>query len=85
MTCVHKLFIHIAFLNSDLEEEIYMVQPKECIVSWQENEVGKFIKSLYGLKWVPKQWNEKFDQILISDGFSSIEVDKCVYIKVLNN
>jgi hypothetical protein len=43
---------------------------------------GEYIwKSLYALKQAPKQWHEKFNEILISDGFSSIEVNKCVYIK----
>ena len=37
-----------------------------------------------GVNKAPKQWHEKFDQTLINDGFSSIEVDKCVYIKLVN-
>ncbi|KAG8642561.1 hypothetical protein MANES_12G102533v8 [Manihot esculenta] len=45
------------FLNGDLEEEIYMVQPDGCIVSGQENKVCKLLKSLYGLKQAPKQKN----------------------------
>ena len=57
---IHKLLIHqidvkIAFLNGDLEEEIYMLQSKECIILGQENRVCKLHKSLYGLKQVPKQ------------------------------
>ena len=89
LAAIHKLFIHqmdvkTAFLNGELEEEIYMVQPEGCVVSGQENKVCKLIKSLYGLKQAPKQWYEKFDQVLTSNGFSSIEVDKCVYIKIEN-
>jgi hypothetical protein len=46
------------------------------------------LKSLYALKQAPKQWHkkwhEKFNEILISDGFSSIEVNKCVDIKSLD-
>ncbi|XP_071928182.1 uncharacterized protein [Coffea arabica] len=30
-------------------------------------------------------WHEKFDQVLIKDGFSSVEVDKCVYVKIIND
>lgn len=77
--------VKTAFLNGDLEEEIYMVQPEGCVISGKENKVCKLIKSLYGLKQAPKQWHEKFDQILLSDGFSSVEVDKCVYTKVIND
>ena len=39
----------------------------------------KLLKSLYGLKYAPKQWHEKFDRTLTSVGFVVNEVDKCVY------
>lgn len=69
LASIHKLFIHqmdikMTFLNGDLEEEIYMVQPEGCIVPGQENKVCKLVKSLYGLKQTLKQWHEKFDQVL---------------------
>ena len=73
--------VKTAFLNGDLEEEIYMVQPEGYIAPGQENKVCKLKKSLYGLKQAPKQWHEKFDQVILSNGFSSISVDKCVYTK----
>ena len=66
------------FLNRDLEEEIYMLQPEGCITPGQENKVCKFHKSLYGLKQAPKQWYEKFDNALLINKFLSVEVDKCV-------
>ena len=47
---IHQMDVKTAFLNGDLEEEIYMVQPKGCVVSGQENKVCKLLKSLYGLK-----------------------------------
>jgi len=55
LASIRKLFIHqmdvkTAFLNGDLEEEIYMVQPEGCIIPGQEIKVCKLIKSLYGLK-----------------------------------
>ena len=46
--------VKIAFLNEDLEEEIYILQTKECIIPGQENKVCKLRKSLYGLKQAPK-------------------------------
>ena len=38
-------------------------------------------KSLYGLKQEPKQWHEKFDKTVLSNGFKINECDKCVYVK----
>ena len=60
LASIHRLFIHqmdvkTTFLNGDLEEEIYMLQPKGCITHGKENKVCKLNKSLYGLKQAPKQ------------------------------
>jgi len=50
---VHQMDVKIAFLNGDLEEEIYMSQPEGCEVPGQENKVCKLRKSLCGLKQAP--------------------------------
>ena len=51
---VHQMDVKTAFLNGDLEEEIYMEQPEGFIVLGQEKKVCKLVKSLYGLKQAPK-------------------------------
>ena len=81
LTSIHNLVIHqrdvkTAFLNGELEKEIYMDQPKECMVLGYEKKVCRLVKSLYGLKQAPKQSNSKFDHVLISNGFSINDVDK---------
>ena len=52
---VYQMDVKTAFLNGDLEEEIYMEQPKGLIVHGQESKVCKLDKSLYDLKQAPKQ------------------------------
>jgi hypothetical protein len=47
---VHQMDVKTAFLNGELEEEIYMTQPDRFIVKGQEDKVCKLMKSLYGLK-----------------------------------
>ena len=86
---IHKIFIHqmhvkIDFLNGDLEEEIYMLQPEGRITPGKENKVFKLRKSSYDLKQAPKQQHEKFDRALLNDGFLYVEVDKCVYTKCID-
>ena len=47
---LEQLDVKTAFLHEDLEEDIYMTQPKGFEVSSKENLVCKLHKSLYGLK-----------------------------------
>ncbi|KAH1063837.1 hypothetical protein J1N35_028824 [Gossypium stocksii] len=58
---IHQMDVKTAFLNGDLDEEIYMEQLESHVASRQERKVYKSVKSLYGLKQAPKQWHEKFD------------------------
>ncbi|XP_070003048.1 uncharacterized protein [Nicotiana sylvestris] len=78
---IHQMDVKTAFLNGELEEEIYMEQPEGFVVPGKEKKVCKLVKSLYGLKQVPKQWHAKFDQTMLANGFKINECDKCVYIK----
>jgi hypothetical protein len=73
--------VKTAFLNGELEEEIYMDQPDGFVVKGQEGMVCRLVKSLYGLKQAPKKWHEKFDKTLTSVGFVVNEADKCVYYR----
>ncbi|KAL0313168.1 UNVERIFIED_CONTAM: Retrovirus-related Pol polyprotein from transposon TNT 1-94 [Sesamum radiatum] len=77
--------VKTAFLNGELDEEIYMEQPEGFVVPGQEKKVCRLVKSLYGLKQAPKQWHEKFDRTMLSNGFKINECDKCVYVKSSHN
>ena len=46
--------VKTAFLNEDLDEEMYMEQPEGFVVKGQENKCCRLIKSHYGLKQAPK-------------------------------
>ena len=69
------------FLNGDLDEEIYMEQPKGFVLLGTEKKVCKLVKSLCRLKQAPKQWHEKFDGTILSSGFTHNNADKCIYSK----
>ncbi|GKB07281.1 zinc finger, CCHC-type containing protein [Tanacetum coccineum] len=43
-----------------------------------ENKVCKLIKSLYGLKHAPKQCHQKFDEVVLFNGYLLYQADKCV-------
>ncbi|GJR03430.1 zinc finger, CCHC-type containing protein [Tanacetum coccineum] len=73
--------VKTAFLNDELDEEVYMNQHLGFILLGNENKVCKLIKSLYGLKQAPKQWHQKFDEVVLSNGYLLNQADKCVYSK----
>ena len=58
-----------------------MEQPEGFIVPGQEKKVCRLVNSLYGSKQAPKQWHEKFDRVMMTNGFKINECDKCVYVK----
>jgi hypothetical protein len=82
---IHQMDVKTAFLNGELEEEIYIHQPEGFVMPNHERKVCKLIKSLYGLKQAPKQWQEKFDKAVVANGFKIHNSDKCVYSKFHKN
>jgi hypothetical protein len=78
---VHQMDVKKAFLNGELEEEIYMDQLDGFLANGQEGKVCKLLKSLYGLKQALKQWHEKFNKTLTPASFVVNEADKCGYYR----
>ena len=50
-----QLYVKTTFLHGELEEQIYMHQPKGFIISGKEYHVCLLKKCLYGLKQSPRQ------------------------------
>ena len=75
---IWQMDVKTTFLNGNLEEEIYMVQPKGFIAKNQEHMVCKLKDPFYGLKEASRSWNIKFDQAIKSFGFEQNLDEPCV-------
>ena len=73
--------VKTAFLNGELDEEIYMDQPIGFEVKEQGRKVCCLKRSIYGLKQASRQWYFRFHKVIISIGFETMEEDHCVYVK----
>jgi hypothetical protein len=52
---LHQMDVKTTFLNGELEENVYMVQPKDFIVKGKERMGCHLKKSIYGLKQALRQ------------------------------
>ncbi|GAB2268162.1 hypothetical protein Dimus_038698 [Dionaea muscipula] len=77
---LHQMDVKTAFLNGDLHEEIYMLQPDGFIED--DNKVCRLRKSIYGLKQASRQWYLKFNEVITSFGFLENTLDECIYMKI---
>jgi FtsZ-interacting cell division protein YlmF len=78
---VYQMDVKLAFLNGDLEEEVYMEQPEGFSLTDNPNHVCKLKKTLYGLKQATQAWYYRLDKFLQDKGFKKGIVDINLYIK----
>ncbi|GBE90191.1 hypothetical protein SCP_1900400 [Sparassis crispa] len=67
-----------AYLNGDLQEEIYMRQPEGFDDG--SGRICRLRKTLYGLKQSGCKWNRKLHRELMELGYKRLEADPCVYL-----
>lgn len=75
----HQMDIKTAFLNGDLEHEIFVEPPDGYPET--SGRVLKLCKSLYGLKQAPRQWYFKLRAFLKENGWRVSNFDPSVFIK----
>jgi hypothetical protein len=72
---IHHMDVKTAFLNGDLKEYVYMLQPEGFSVKRKEHKICKLIKSLYGLKQAPRAWYENFTEHLLKLNYKHFNLD----------
>lgn len=78
---VYQLDFKSAFLNGELEEEVYVEQLQGYIVKGKEDKVYWLRKALYGLKQAPQAWNSNIDKYFCQNGFQRSQSEPSLYIK----
>ena len=77
---IWKMDVKMTFLNGNLYEDVYMIQP-EGFIPGNGSKVCKLHISIYGLKQACRSWNIRFDETIKEFGFSQNLDEPCVYKK----
>ncbi|KAA0045829.1 Retrovirus-related Pol polyprotein from transposon TNT 1-94 [Cucumis melo var. makuwa] len=78
---VYQFDVKSAFLNGELQEEVYVEQPEGFVKKDSEEKVYKLTKALYGLKQAPRAWYSKIDGYFQQNGFKRRANEPTLYVK----
>jgi hypothetical protein len=70
-----------AFLNGNLMNEMFVLQPQGFDVQGAEHKMFRLHKALYGLHQAPRAWNQKLDTTLYTMGFDRCPSDHAIYCR----
>ncbi|KAK1397203.1 hypothetical protein POM88_007066 [Heracleum sosnowskyi] len=78
---VYQMDVKSAFLNGELDEEVYVEQP----LGFENQELLDFVyflfKAIYGLKQAPRKWYDTLSGFLLENGFVRGIIDKTLFSK----
>ena len=77
---VRQLDVENAFLNGDLQDEVFIAWPQGFVHPQYPHYVCKLHKALYGLKQAPRAWFQKLRVALVDYGFQSSRTDTSLFI-----
>lgn len=81
---LHQLDVKTAFLNGELEEDIYMVQPPGY-EQGGPRVACHLKKAIYGLRQAPRTWHTKLTKELTALGFKTSIADAGLFIHTEGN
>nr|GFA48812.1 retrovirus-related Pol polyprotein from transposon TNT 1-94 [Tanacetum cinerariifolium] len=78
---VYQMDVKTAFLNGNLQEEVYVSQPNRFVDPINPNHMYKLKKALYRLKQAPRAWYDMLSSFPISQDFSKGSMDPTLFIR----
>lgn len=78
-TRTDHLDIKTAFLNANVDEEVYMEVPEG--IEAEDGVVLRLRKALYGMKQAPRLWNSHITSFIKAQSFKQLMKDTCVFMK----
>ena len=78
---LYQIDVKLAFLNEELEEEVYIEQPEGFPLTKDKDTICKLKKALYGLKQAPRTQYARLDKYLAKLEFAQGTVDSNLYLK----
>lgn len=82
---MHQIDIQIVFLNGNLSEEVYMLQPPGFLHPSLPNHICKLNKAIYCLKQAPRAWFSNLSGKLLEIGFTTSRADSFLYTFLSNS
>ena len=82
---VYQMDVKSAFLNGELDEEVYVERPPGFENSVLLDFVYFLFKAIYGLKQAPRKWYDTISGFLIENGFIRGVIEKTLFIKIHKN
>ncbi|GKA98456.1 retrovirus-related pol polyprotein from transposon TNT 1-94 [Tanacetum coccineum] len=76
-----QMDVKSAFLNSFINEEVYVAQPPGFIDFEKPDHVYKLKEALYGLKQAPKAWYDRLKAFLIKHEYKMGMIDNTLFTK----
>ena len=80
---IHQMDVKTAFLNGNIDADVYMEQPDGFIDTKYPKKICKLRKSIYGLKHSARCWNKTIDSFLKKLNYTACEADPCIYVNLL--
>ncbi|GAA0168386.1 transmembrane signal receptor [Lithospermum erythrorhizon] len=76
-----QLDVKSAFLQGELDEEVFVAQSQGYTVKGKEDQVYKLHKALYGLKQAPRAWYNRIENHFVKENFKKCNSEQTLFTK----